>query len=69
MERVATSSSTVVAVGYDAPTETLEVEFRNGNIYQYYNVPAPVHEQMMQASSIGQYLSANIKGHFSYSQV
>ena len=39
MDRYSVASSNISAVGYDEQSETLEVEFLNGSIYQYYNVP------------------------------
>ena len=60
MEREPVTSSNVVSVGYDAPSETLEVEFKNG-VYQYYNVPQPIYEQMMTAESVGRFLNVYIK--------
>ncbi|MDQ8183840.1 helicase HerA-like domain-containing protein [Pelagicoccus sp. SDUM812005] len=60
MERAAVTSSNVVSLGYDATTETLEVEFKNG-VYQYYNVPQPTYDQMMEAESIGKFLNVYIK--------
>lgn len=68
MEREPVSSSNVVAVGYDAASETLEVEFKNG-VYQYYNVPEPVYKQMMSAESIGTFLNVYIKPMYPYSRV
>lgn len=60
MQRESVTSSNAVSVGYDAPSETLEVEFNNG-IYQYYNVPQPIYDQMMAAESIGKFLNVYIK--------
>jgi uncharacterized protein len=60
MEREPVTSSNVVSVGYDAPTETLEVEFKNG-VYQYYNVPQPIIDQMMASESIGKFLNVYVK--------
>jgi len=34
--------------GYDSRSETLEVEFTNGAVYQYYNVPLTLYEAFMQ---------------------
>ncbi len=61
MERAPVSSSNLASVGYDANSETLEVEFKNQSIYQYYNVPQFMHEQLMQAPSIGTFFNANIR--------
>ncbi|WP_140132871.1 KTSC domain-containing protein, partial [Vibrio parahaemolyticus] len=51
MERIAVSSSNLVSVGYDEGTMTLEVEFNNG-IYQYYDVPLYIYEELMGAASL-----------------
>ncbi len=61
MERQAVSSSNLVSVGYDPGSETLEVEFKGGSIYRYFNVPSFEHERLMAASSHGIYFNANIK--------
>jgi hypothetical protein len=61
MNRVQVQSSNLKSVGYDADTKTLEVEFHDGSLYQYYSVPAVVHRDLLNASSIGQYFSYFIK--------
>jgi hypothetical protein len=35
-----TKSSTIHKVDYNENEKTLEIEFRSGNVYRYYNVPA-----------------------------
>jgi hypothetical protein len=64
MERDTVNSSSLTSVGYDVATETLEVEFHGGRIYQYYNVPQFTYETLMQQSSIGSFFNANIKDNF-----
>lgn len=61
MERQIVSSSNLASIGYDYSSSTLEVEFNNGGIYQYFNVPSSVYEGLMNASSHGQYFDQNIK--------
>lgn len=61
MKRVPVTSSNVASVGYDEATKTLEVEFKKGGIYQYFDVPASVHAGLLAAPSIGSYLDADIK--------
>lgn len=53
MEREMVSSSTIVSIGYDTATETLEVEFKSGGVYQYYNVPETIHVEFTQSGSKG----------------
>lgn len=69
MERESVTSSNISSVGYDAESQTLEIEFINGGIYQYFDVPEQVHAQLMGADSVGSYLARNIKGTFRYSRV
>lgn len=69
MERQAVSSSNIASIGYDSSSQTLEVEFLNGGVYQYFDVPEQVYNDFMNASSHGQYLAQNIKGHYRYSKV
>ncbi|MGY1889303.1 KTSC domain-containing protein [Pseudomonas jessenii] len=68
MERVQVSSSNVESVGFDEDSETLEVEFKNGTLYQYFDVPKNVYEGLVGADSVGGYLAANIKGVYRYSR-
>jgi hypothetical protein len=68
MERTPVDSRTIVSIGYDASTQTLEVEFTNGNVYQYFDVPSTVHEELMTAESKGAFLNAQIKGSFRYAR-
>ena len=63
------SSSNVDSVGYDENTETLYVQFLNGTIYEYKNVPIMVFEQLLSSPSIGSYMHRNIKGIFSYQRI
>lgn len=69
MNRVPVSSSNLAAVGYDAATATLEVEFLDGSVYQYFDVPAHVHDALMGAPSHGVYFSSEIKGVYRYARV
>jgi hypothetical protein len=69
MNREYVSSSNIASVGYDEATQTLEVEFTNGSVYQYYNVGAVIYEQFMLAPSKGQFLNTNIRNVYPYSRV
>lgn len=69
MERKSVSSSNITSIGYDLDSETLEIEFHNGGVYQYFDVPKGVYDELMDAGSHGSYLASNIKGVFRYSKV
>lgn len=65
----AVNSSNVKAYAYDPTRNTLYIEFLNGRIYSYSNVPPSVANEFGQASSHGQYLNQNIKPRYTAKQV
>ncbi len=69
MQRNLVSSSNILSIGYDEASETLEVEFQKSGIYQYYNVPSTLYDQLMVAPSKGQFLNAYIVKGYPYSRV
>ena len=69
MNRQTVSSSNINSVGYDESTGILEIEFNNGGIYQYSNVPLSEYESLISASSVGQYFHQNIKERYSFIKV
>ncbi len=69
MDRQLVASTNIASIGYDEPSETLEVEFNNGTVYQYYNVGSALFEQLMQSTSKGQFLNAYIRNAYPYSRV
>lgn len=68
-QRQSVASTNVISIGYDEQTETLEVEFLNGSVYQYYNVPPDLFERFRTAPSKGQFLNAMIRNAYPYSRV
>jgi len=69
MEREMVTSSTVLSIGYEPTSSTLEVEFKNGGVYQYYNVPEMIYQQLMASDSKGKFLHAYIKPAYPCSRV
>jgi hypothetical protein len=70
MERKHVSSSNLSSVGYDPDSKTLEIEFLNGGLYQYFNVPLNIYNGLMAASSHGSYFDQYIKkGGFSFKKI
>lgn len=51
MERKRVNSSKIRAVGYDERSQTLEIEFSNGQVYQYSKVYPEVYRRFMAAPS------------------
>ena len=65
INRTPVVSSALASAGYDADTQTLEIEFRNsGSVYQYSNIPPELFEELITAPSIGRYYNRSIKGRY-----
>ncbi|QZZ96105.1 KTSC domain-containing protein [Klebsiella pneumoniae] len=62
------SSNIRSVVGYDANDSILEIEFNNGAIYQYFDIPENIYSDLISSDSIGGYLARHIKGYFRYSR-
>lgn len=61
MKRERLDSSSLRSAGYDPLAHVLEVEFRNGGVYQYLEVDDEEYEEFQQAPSKGRYLNTEIK--------
>ena len=61
MDRKRVSSSNIRSVGYDEKARTLEVEFNNGAIYQYSNVPPDIYRRLLSSSSAGSFFKDNVE--------
>jgi len=62
-------SSSLSSLGYDARKHLLEVEFRNGGIYRYLEVPETEYEALRHADSVGRHLNQEIKPFYSVIKV
>lgn len=61
MLRQEVESSSLKSLGYDPSTNTLEVEFNHGGVYQYFNVPKHIYDGLMSADSHGTYFANQVK--------
>jgi len=62
-DRIKVNSTSLGAVGYNSHTQTLEIRFNNGSIYQYFKVPEQVHRDLMNAKSHGSFFHSSIRQH------
>ena len=65
MEMIPVESSNLAAVGYDISQAVLRIEFKNGRLYEYYDVPQHIYEELLSAESKGSYASQNIYKNYS----
>jgi hypothetical protein len=64
MQRQWVESTVIAAAGYDAGTQTLEIEFRSGAVYRYQPVPANLVREMGRSGSIGSFFGRHIRNRF-----
>jgi KTSC domain len=68
-KRVPVESSSIASVGYDARQKELDIQFRSGAVYRYWNVPSEVHAQFLKAPSKGRYFSSQIRGKYTFKKL
>jgi hypothetical protein len=69
MHRTIVNSSNIQSIGYDVQSAVLEVEFKSGDVYQYFNLPDSLYQRFLQASSHGQFLNDYIRYNYRYQKV
>ena len=68
MDWIEGNSSNIARFKYDPTSRVLAVEFKNGGVYNYFDVPDSAFEEMKNAGSRGQYLAQRIKGAYRYAR-
>jgi hypothetical protein len=69
MHRQPVASSSISEIGFDAATSTLEVLFANGRVYEYYDVPERVFQDLLAAASVGQFFQTEVRGVYRFARV
>jgi len=69
MEHLIVKSSALISVGYEGTTQVLQVQFKDGRVYEYEQVPPGFYMEMMTAPSIGKYFFENIAESFPYHSI
>ena len=63
------NSSDIASIGYDASTQTLEIEFHATGLYRYFSVPKTVADEFRATPSPGKYFLQQIKGKYAWEKV
>ena len=69
MRMLSVGSSRLVAVGYDERLQLLQIQFVDGSMYEYYDVPKNIYIDLITASSAGKYFHKYIKDVYRYSKI
>jgi len=57
-------STALAAAGYNRRHRMLEIEFCNGAVYRYLEVPSVTYRKLLSAKSKARYYDSNIKGKY-----
>lgn len=66
---ISVRSSNLKAVDFNPLTLTLTIQFRNGGVYEYYNVPQNVFDGLLAAPSKGRFHHRHIKERYPYTKI
>lgn len=69
MLREVVDSSSLKSIGYDRRSQTLEVEFSNGGVYRYDDVPLGLWTELRHAPSKGKFFQEKIRDQFPTTRV
>lgn len=62
-------SSMINKVGYDSESETLQIEYNSTALYQYFDVPKSVFDDLFSKESIGKYAHKNIRFNYEFVKI
>ena len=66
---VVIKSTNVKFASYQTEEKTLSVTFKNGTIYEYYDVPWELFTKLRMSESQGKFLNTNINKVYKYKKV
>ena len=69
MDRLAIESTTLTSAGYSPDHSVLEVEFRSGSLYRFFDVPEDCFRQLIASSSKGVFFNRNIRNRFPHQRL
>src|SRR5437870_6625411 len=58
------NSTAIAKVGYSKRRHMLEIEFVNGAVYRYLEVPIMIYRDLMFAESKARFYDSHIRGHY-----
>ncbi|MFL6583266.1 MAG: KTSC domain-containing protein [Chthoniobacterales bacterium] len=64
IRRAQVASSAIASIGYSRRLHALEIEFRNGAIYRYLDVPVDTYRELLAAGSKTRFYDENIRGRY-----
>ena len=64
MKRKPVKSSNIKSVGYES--RVMEIEFHKGDVYNFFDVPEEIYNEMIIDKSVGRYFYRYVKGKYDF---
>jgi hypothetical protein len=62
-------STAIARAGYDPAKRILRLQYTNGRIYDYLDVPPEIYKQLLNADSAGEFVNLEVKPNYDCSEV
>ena len=69
MQRLPVAADDICAIGYDVVTERLEVEFRRGDVYEFYRVPQQRYDLLAHSEQLDCYFHTYIRDRYQFLRI
>ncbi len=69
LRHVVVNSTSIATIGFNQTRGVLEIQFVNGRVYRYVDVPKPIQQRFLQAPSRGKFYHEFIRGHYRCSEI
>ena len=60
------ASSAIEAANYRAEARILDIWYRGGDRYSYFDVPAEIYEELLRAPSAGEFVNLSVKPNYRF---
>jgi hypothetical protein len=64
ISRQPVESTAIARIGYSKRRHILEIEFANGAVYRYLDVPVSIYRDLMASESKARFYDSNIRRHY-----
>jgi hypothetical protein len=69
MHPIAVESTLLASVSYSSGQRMLQLQFRDGSRYRYFDVPVELYRQLVQSDSKGAYFNRYIRNQFRFQEL
>jgi hypothetical protein len=69
MQRLSIDSDSLRSIGYNELGQMMEVEFEDGTLRQYYDVPLDIYDELLETKTKDKYFNDYVKDNYLFQQI